>query len=119
MEDVSLSTIRGIGPARLKAFEAAGISSVRDLVMFLPRDYRDLSAFTPLSEVRPGDTVSVRVRVAGEVRQRRARTVAPRQRRQRRNTARTSLEMASLPPMSTSYAMQTSQRAPSCAIITR
>ena len=49
MEDVSLSTIRGIGPARLKAFEAAGIRSVRDLVMFLPRDYRDLSAFTPLS----------------------------------------------------------------------
>ena len=73
MEDVSLSTIRGIGPARLKAFEAAGIRSVRDLVMFLPRDYRDLSAFTPLSEVRPGDTVSVRVRVAGEVSQRRAR----------------------------------------------
>ena len=73
MEDVSLSTIRGIGPARLKAFEAAGIRSVRDLVMFLPRDYRDLSAFTPLCEVRPGDTVSVRVRVAGEVSQRRAR----------------------------------------------
>ena len=41
--------------------------------MFLPRDYRDLSAFTPLSEVRPGETVSVRVRVAGEVSQRRAR----------------------------------------------
>ena len=73
MEDVSLSTIRGIGPARLKAFEAAGIRSVRDLVMFLPRDYRDLSAFTPLSEVRPGETVSVRVWVAGEVSQRRAR----------------------------------------------
>ena len=73
MEDVSLSTIRGIGPARLKAFEAAGIRSVRDLVMFLPRDYRDLSAFAPLSEVRPGETVSVRVRVAGEVSQRRAR----------------------------------------------
>ena len=73
MEDVSLSTIRGIGPARLKAFEAAGIRSVRDLVMFLPRDYRDLSAFTPLSEVRPGETGSVRVRVAGEVSQRRAR----------------------------------------------
>ena len=73
MEDVSLSTIRGIGPTRLKAFEAAGIRSVRDLVMFLPRDYRDLSAFTPLSEVRPGETVSVRVWVAGEVSQRRAR----------------------------------------------
>ena len=47
--DVSLSGIRGIGPARLKAFHEAGIDSVRDLVMFLPKDYRDLSAFTPLS----------------------------------------------------------------------
>ena len=73
MEDVSLSTIRGIGPARLKAFEAAGIRSVRDLVMFLPRDYRDLSAFTPLCELRPGEAYSVHVRVAGEVSQRRAR----------------------------------------------
>ena len=73
MEDVSLSTIRGIGPARLKAFEAAGIHGVRDLVMFLPRDYRDLSAAKPLCEVRPGETACVRVRVAGEPSQRRAR----------------------------------------------
>ncbi len=71
--DISLSTIRGIGPARLKAFEAVGIRSVRDLVMFLPRDYRDLSEFVPLDSVRPGETVSVRVRVAGEASQRRAR----------------------------------------------
>ena len=71
--DISLGSIRGIGPARLRAFQAAGIESVRDLVMFLPKDYRDLSAFTPLSEVRPGDTAAVRVRVAGEPSQRRAR----------------------------------------------
>ena len=71
--DLPLSGIRGIGPARLKAFEAAGIRSVRDLVMFLPRDYRDLSQFTPLSELRPGDMAALRVRVAGEATQRRAR----------------------------------------------
>ena len=71
--NLSLSGIKGIGPARLKAFEAAGIRTVRDLVMFLPRDYRDLSVFTPLSEIQPGETVSVKVRVAGEVSQRRAR----------------------------------------------
>ena len=71
--DVSLSGIRGIGPARLKAFHEAGIDSVRDLVMFLPKDYRDLTAFTPLSELRPGETASVKVRVAGEATQRRAR----------------------------------------------
>ena len=71
--DIPLTSIKGIGPARMKAFEAAGIRSVRDLVMFLPKDYRDLSQFTPLNEIRPGQLWSVKVRVAGEVSQRRAR----------------------------------------------
>ena len=71
--NLSLAGIKGIGSARLKAFEAAGIHTIRDLVMFLPKDYRDLFAFTPLNEVRPGEIVSVKVRVAGEVSQRRAR----------------------------------------------
>ena len=68
--DISLKGIRGIGPARIAAFEKTGIRTVKDLIMFLPKDYRDLSRFTPLNEVRPGDTVSVKVRVAGEVSQR-------------------------------------------------
>ena len=41
--------------------------------MFLPKDYRDLSVFTPLNEVQPGEMVAVRVRVAGEPSQRRVR----------------------------------------------
>ena len=71
--DFSLSQIRGIGPARLKAFEAAGIRTVRELVMFLPREYRDLTQTVPLSELKAGDVATVRVRVAGEVMERRAR----------------------------------------------
>lgn len=71
--DIALTGIKGIGPARLKAFEAAGIHTVRELVMFLPKEYRDLSAPVPLSELKPGDTAAVRVRVAGEVSERRAR----------------------------------------------
>ena len=71
--DLSLAKIKGIGPSRLKALNAAGIYTVRDMVMFLPRDYRDLSVFTPLNEVRPGGVYSVKVRVAGEPSQRRAR----------------------------------------------
>ena len=71
--DFSLSTIKGIGPARLKAFEAAGIRTVRELVMFLRKEYRDLDAAVPLAELKPGDTAAVRVRVAGEVSERRAR----------------------------------------------
>ena len=65
--DFPLTNIKGIGPARVKAFEAAGIRTVRELVMFLPREYRDLNDVTPLSELRPGDTAAVKVRVAGEV----------------------------------------------------
>jgi len=71
--DISLSQIKGIGPARLKAFEAAGIRTVRELVMFLPREYRDLTHTVPLNELKAGDTAAVRVRVAGEVSERRAR----------------------------------------------
>ncbi|MBQ8109908.1 MAG: ATP-dependent DNA helicase RecG [Clostridia bacterium] len=71
--DISLSQIRGIGPARLKAFEAAGIRTVRELVMFLPSQYRDLTHTVPLCELKAGDVAAVRVRVAGEVMERRAR----------------------------------------------
>ena len=71
--DISLQGIKGIGPARLKAFEAAGIRTVRELVMFLPKEYRDLTATVPLAGLQPGDTAAVRVRVAGEPTERRAK----------------------------------------------
>ena len=71
--DFSLSQIKGIGPARVKAFEAAGIRTVRELVMFLPKEYRDLSHTISLAELQPGEAAAVRVRVAGEVSERRAR----------------------------------------------
>ena len=71
--DISLSRIKGIGPARLKAFEAAGITTVRELVMFLPKEYRDLTQTVPLSELKPGDTACVKVKVAGEASQRRVK----------------------------------------------
>ncbi len=71
--DISLSRIKGIGPARLKAFEAAGITTVRELVMFLPKEYRDLTQTVPLSELKPGDIACVKVKVAGEASQRRVK----------------------------------------------
>ncbi len=64
--DISLSSIPGIGPARLKALNNAGIFSVSDLVLQLPREYRDLRAAVPLNEMKIGDTAAVRVRVTGE-----------------------------------------------------
>ena len=71
--DIPLTKIKGIGPARVKSFEAVGIRTVRELVMFLPKEYRDLSDVTVLCDLRPGDTATVKVRVAGEPSQRFAR----------------------------------------------
>ena len=71
--DFPLTKIKGIGPARVKAFEAAGIRTVRELVMFLPKEYRDLNEVTALCDLKSGDTACVKVRVAGEVSERRAR----------------------------------------------
>ena len=71
--DPTLSSIRGIGPARLKALNAVGIFTARDLAMYLPKDYRDLTNTTPLEALQAGQTVAVRVRVSGEVREQRAK----------------------------------------------
>ena len=71
--DRSLSEIRGIGPARLKALNDAGIFTARDLAMLLPRDYRDMTEVTPLGALQAGVPAAVRVQVSGEAREQRAK----------------------------------------------
>ena len=61
-----LSRLPGLGPARVRALEKAGVRTLRDLVMRLPVAYRDLTAPTPLSQARPGLACAVAVRVVGE-----------------------------------------------------
>ena len=58
---LSLSQIRGIGLARLKALNDAGIWTARDLALMLPRDYRDLTNVTPLAALQAGVPAAVRV----------------------------------------------------------
>ncbi len=65
--DMPLTNVRGIGPARLKALKDAGLDGVRDLVLFLPREYRDMTQTARLSDARAGETAAFRVRVAGEM----------------------------------------------------
>ncbi len=65
--DIPLTHVRGIGPARMKALRDAGLSGVRDLVLYLPREYRDMTHTTPLSDVRAGEPFACRVRVVGDV----------------------------------------------------
>ena len=71
--NIPLTEVKGIGPARLKALADAGITTVREMVMYLPKEYRDMLEATPLSEVRPGEMYACRVKVAGDVTEQRAK----------------------------------------------
>lgn len=68
--DLPLTALKGVGPARVKALNAAGITSVRGLIHHLPKEYRDLSDIRPLATLSSGDEAAVRVRVAGGVQMR-------------------------------------------------
>ena len=70
MEATRLESIRGIGPARLDALNKAGITTLEELVMLLPKEYRDLSAGVPIASLRAGQTAMIRVTVAGTPQQR-------------------------------------------------
>ncbi len=63
--DLPLTALKGVGPARVKALNAAGITSVRGLIHYLPKEYRDLSDIRPLATLSSGDEAAVRVRMAG------------------------------------------------------
>ncbi len=64
---MELSTLKGVGAARLKALGEAGIDSLRALVEYLPCGYRNLNDVRLLAELSAGDEAAVRVRVAGGV----------------------------------------------------
>ncbi|MEA4897264.1 MAG: ATP-dependent DNA helicase RecG [Eubacteriales bacterium] len=65
--DFPLSEIKGIGPQRQKALKAAGIDTVRRLLLRLPVDYRDLSEVRPLANLSAGDVAAVEVWIHGAV----------------------------------------------------
>ena len=52
-----IETLKGIGPKSREMLEKAGISTVRDLLYFLPRSYENYTKTTNLSEIRPGRVV--------------------------------------------------------------
>ncbi len=59
---MELSSIRGLGEVRLASLRAMGITSLRDLLMYLPVNYEDQSRITPLSDICVG-TFVVRGRI--------------------------------------------------------
>ena len=59
MMDISLSRIRGIGKTRLQALKADGIETVRQLLLRLPVEYRDLTRVTPIDALTEGENAAV------------------------------------------------------------
>ena len=67
MMDFPLTQLQGIGPKRRDALKAAGIDTVRQLLLRLPVNYRDLTNPRTLAELSAGDTAAVEVQVKGAV----------------------------------------------------
>ena len=55
-----LSTLHGLGKARLDALEKAGVHTMADLLLTLPLRYQDTETITSLSEAVPGREICVR-----------------------------------------------------------
>ena len=51
---MELSILKGVGPTRTKALHAAGIYSLRELLLCVPTNYKDLTKTTILSDVTVG-----------------------------------------------------------------
>ncbi|MBR6569868.1 MAG: ATP-dependent DNA helicase RecG [Clostridia bacterium] len=54
---MELSSMRGVGPARLESLRAVGIVSLRDLLYTLPARYEDRTQVTPVCDARSGEAL--------------------------------------------------------------
>ena len=63
MQNLSLTSVKGIGPKRAEQFESLGVCSVQELLYRLPRDYLDYSIVTPVVQLANGVSAAVHVRI--------------------------------------------------------
>jgi ATP-dependent DNA helicase RecG len=60
-----LADVRGIGPARARALEKAGLRTVLDLVLWLPHRYEDRREVRPVASAMAGEAVTLRGTLSG------------------------------------------------------
>ena len=66
MDDLALTTVRGIGPKKSEQLNALGITGVTELLRYLPRDYLDYSVRTPVASLAEGRMQAAFVRINEE-----------------------------------------------------
>lgn len=61
--ETNVQYLKGVGPARARAFANLGVTTVRDLLYLFPRKYVDRTAATPIAHAREGEEITVAGRV--------------------------------------------------------
>ena len=59
LEQIPLTTLKGVGPALAKKLEAIGMRNVQDLLFHLPLRYEDRTRVNPIRSIHAGDVVQV------------------------------------------------------------
>ncbi|MDQ6707272.1 MAG: ATP-dependent DNA helicase RecG, partial [Acidobacteriota bacterium] len=57
--DTSLTYVKGVGPARAALLEAKGLSTVEDLLAYVPFRYEDRSNMKSIAQLAPGEMATV------------------------------------------------------------
>ena len=55
--------LKGVGPARAETLAKRGITTVEDLINYLPFRYEDRTHFSSIHDLVPGETYTLRVQV--------------------------------------------------------
>lgn len=61
----SIQYVKGVGPKRASRLKKLNISTLEDMIYFIPREYEDKSKFKSLRECTIGEKASVKVEVIG------------------------------------------------------
>src|SRR4030042_324287 len=57
--DHSVQYVKGVGPKRAELLERIGISTIRDLLFYFPRDYQDRRNIVSIAHLQPGEFATV------------------------------------------------------------
>ena len=57
--DTAVTYLKGVGPQRSKLFESRGVSTVEDLLYYMPFRYEDRSNLKAIADLAPGETATV------------------------------------------------------------